>query len=62
MIRAICKETTELIIFFFLIFIGLCCCDFSNKETIHDQAIYESQFSMDFEVSEGFIAALFTEK
>jgi len=61
MLNEICKEITELIILFLIIFICLCCCDWANKESIHDQAVYESQFSMDFEVSEGFIAAMFTE-
>ena len=50
-------EFTELVLLFFIIFFGLCWCDVGNREAIHKQAVYESQFSYDFEVSTGWLDA-----
>jgi len=58
MINEIKRETTELIIFFFILFLGLCMCDWNNKEMIHDRAVYESQFSTNCPIPDGFDRAI----
>jgi len=59
MIKEICKELVELVIFFFLIFIGLCLCDIANRQSIHDQAVYDAQFkTFDFEIPTGWEDAI----
>jgi len=57
MIQELKRELTELILLFFIIFFGLCMVDIGNREAIHEQAVYESQFTYDFEVSEGWLNA-----
>jgi len=58
MLNEICEEISEHLIFFFIIFCLLCLCDISNKEAIHDQAVYESQFNLEFEIATGFEDAI----
>ena len=61
MIQELKKEAIELILLFFLLFFGLVWCDIGNREAIHRQAVYESQFSCyDFEISTGFEDAIVT--
>jgi len=57
MILELKKELIELILLFFLIFYGLAWIDIGNREAIHEQAVYESRFTYDFEVSEGWLNA-----
>ena len=61
MLNSVKKELTELILLFFIIFFGLCMVDSGNREAIRKQAIYEAQFNYNFEVSTGFVRAMYQE-
>jgi len=56
-LKSIKNELIELILLFFIIFYGLFWVDIGNREAIHEQAVYESQFTYEFEVSEGWLNA-----
>ena len=58
MLNEICNEITEQAIFIFIVFCLLCCMDWSNKEAIHDNKVYESQFNYEFEIATGFEDAI----
>jgi len=59
MFNEIKHEIAELIIFFFILFVGICCCDWANKEAIHKQAVYDAQFiTYDFEIPTGWEDAI----